>query len=305
MKIAVDCRMIRHSGIGTVLRELLPLMLQSHHRFLLLGDPSYFHEYSKLGADVCPFREPIYSISEQVRFPRWALKGMDVLLFPHYNVPVLLPIPMVAVLHDLAPLALPHFFPGPAKRLYAHLFFHLAVKSAAGLIAVSHFTKQEIVRRLGTDPARIQVVHNGPGRSFPSERDSAPGVPSRYGIDSPYVLAVGNLKPHKNLKKLREAFGILRRRGHDRLRLVIAGRSFPEAGGGADLFGPTREELRKTGVVFTGFVRDEDMPALYRNADLLLLPSLYEGFGLTALEALRFGTLPLGLGRRVPAGVDR
>jgi glycosyltransferase involved in cell wall biosynthesis len=293
MRIAIDCRMIRHSGIGTVLRELLPLMLRSSNQFVLLGDLTHLHAYRDLGAEIWPFREPIYSVSEQMRFPRRALKAVDVLLYPHYNIPIWLPVPKVAVVHDLAPLALPHLFAGAAKRLYAHLFFRLAVQSSARVIAVSHFTKQEIVTRLGANPARIRVVHNGPGRTFPGEPDTTPETLRRYGIISPYVLTVGNLKPHKNLRKLVEAFILLRQRGYGSLNLVIAGQSFPNAGRSTDLFGLSQEELSVNGVRFPGFVRDEDMPSLYQNASLLLLPSVYEGFGLTPLEALRFETLPL------------
>ena len=293
MKIAVDCRMIRHSGIGTVLRELLPFLLQSGHRFLLLGDPALLAVYVRLGAEVYPFHEPVYSVSEQVCYPRRALKGLDVLLFPHYNVPFPAPLPLVTVIHDLAPLALPQFFSGPAKRLYAHLFFRLAVKRSAAVIAVSRFTRREIMTRLGAEPSRIRMIHNGPGRSFPHDSDLSMEALQRHGITPPYVLAVGNLKPHKNLKKLVEAFAILRQHTRGRLSLVIAGRAFPDRTTGTAPSSLTPGELHASGIVFPGFVPDEDMPALYRHADLLLLPSLYEGFGLTALEALRFGTLPL------------
>ncbi|MBI5571872.1 MAG: glycosyltransferase family 4 protein [Desulfomonile tiedjei] len=293
MKIAVDCRMIQHGGIGTVLRELLPLLLRSNHRFVLLGDSTHLRAYANLDAEIWPFREPIYSISEQMRYPRRALRGVDVLLHPHYNVPVRPSVPVVVVIHDLAPLALPDLFSGPAKRLYAHMFFRLAVRGSARVIADSHFTKQEIVERLAADPASVRVIHLGPGRTFSSEADVTPEALGRYGIAAPYVLSVGNLKPHKNLRKLVEAFVILKQRRHSPLGLVIAGQAFSDTGRCEELLGLSRGELRQKGVTLPGFVRDEDMPALYHDASLLLLPSVYEGFGLTPLEALRFGTLPL------------
>lgn len=293
MRVALDCRMINHSGIGTLLRELLSRFLRSDHEFILLGNPSQLAELEQTGCTVIDFPSPIYSVAEHIKFPRWVLNRVDVLLCPNYNIPLTAYHRVVVVIHDLAHLALPEIFHGAAKRMYAHLFYRYAVKRAARVITVSEFTRREMARRLGVNPTVVDVIHCGPGRSFAERADFSGERLKGYGVEHPYVLAVGNLKPHKNFAVLVEAFRRLQKSGNRELKLVVAGKAFEEAKGEADVFGCSRAELEAEGVVLAGYVKDEDMPALYHHAELFVLPSLYEGFGLPPLEALRFGTLPL------------
>jgi glycosyltransferase involved in cell wall biosynthesis len=117
--------------------------------------------------------------------------------------------------------------------------------------------------------------------------------PARYNVGSSYILLVGNIKPHKNLEVLLEAFLLVKKAVDPKLKLVIAGQSFETDGRKDPFIGWSMERLTREGVVLTGIVSDEDLGMLYTNARLLVVPSLYEGFGLTPLEALRFGTLPL------------
>ncbi|MFH0824988.1 MAG: glycosyltransferase family 1 protein [Pseudomonadota bacterium] len=293
MKIAVDCRMIRHSGIGVVLGELLPRLIQSDHEFHLIGGEPLPAEYATERSSLHPFDAPIYSIREQVRYPVRLLETADVLLFPHYNVPLRRPAPMVVIIHDLAPLALPLLFKGPAKRLYANFFFRAVLKTAERIITVSQFTKQEIVTRLGANPDKITVIRNGPGRTYPSDADLSRGRLRRYGIEGPYVLTVGNLKPHKNIPRLIEAVRLLNLRRIEPVRLVAAGKVFNQRTDSGVQGGDWSEDAASGGLLMAGYVPDEDMPALYHNAALFVMPSMYEGFGLPPLEALRYDTLPL------------
>lgn len=293
MKIALDCRMINHSGIGTFLKELVPRFLCSDHEFLLLGTPRELAEFEEHGGKVVPFLAPIYSVAEQVSFPRSVLTRCQVLFCPHYNIPITTYRNLIVVIHDLAHLALPHIFRGVAKRVYAHLFYRYAVRRAARIVTVSQFTGSELSRRLGVDPARIDVIPNGPGRTFPGSEELSLDRVTRYAVEPPYVLAVGNLKPHKNLAILVETIRRLRSAGHTALTLVLAGRGLPEDDTDESVFGCSKHEPADRGVILPGYVADEDMPALYHHASLFVLPSIYEGFGLPALEALRFGTLTL------------
>ncbi len=293
MRVAVDCRMINHSGIGTLLRELLPHFLSSDHQFILLGNALQLAQFERMGCTVVDFPSPIYSIQEHVKFPRWSLNQVDVLLCPHYNVPLTANGRVVVVICDLAHLALPEIFRGVGKRIYAHVFYRYAVKRAARIITISEFTRSEMSRRLGVDPAGVEVIHCGPGRSFPEPADLSAARLERYGVEPPYVLAVGNLKPHKNFAILIEAFRRLSTSGNPARKLVVAGKAFEEVNGRSGLFGYSRAELEAQGIVLAGYVEDADMPTLYHHAGLFVLPSLYEGFGLPPLEALRFGTLPL------------
>lgn len=284
MNIAIDCRMIDRSGIGTVIQELVPRFLESPNRFVLLGDPERLDCFAGERAQIVAFKEPIYSIGEQIRFPRPIFRYAGVLLCPHYNVPITAFSRVAVIVHDLAHLVLPDFFAGVAKRFYAHLFFRVLLRNAARIITPSEFTRNEIIKHLSIRGDRVMTILNGPGRSFGASTDFCSQRLDRYGVNTPYILAVGNLKPHKNLELLLDAFLIVRQT-EPNLRLVLTGRSFGET--------KCCESLGLENVVLTGHVADEDMPALYSNATLYVTPSLYEGFGLTPLEALRFRTLPL------------
>jgi glycosyltransferase involved in cell wall biosynthesis len=293
MKIIIDCRMIDRSGIGTVIQELVPRLTSASHEFTLLGDPGILARYANPRTRIISFREPIYSVREQIRFPRRVLSNADVLLCPQYNIPLTAFPRIVVIVHDLAHLVLPRFFGGIGKRLYAHFFFRVALRRAQRIVTPSEFTRSEILQHLDVAPSSVVTILNGPGRSFPSGLDLSLDRVKPYGVDLPYILAVGNMKLHKNLETLLEAFLLVKQVSDLRLKLVLTGRDFGTRASRVPFPGWSPERLKAEGVVLTGHVSDEDMPALYSNASLYVTPSLYEGFGLTPLEALRFGTLPL------------
>jgi glycosyltransferase involved in cell wall biosynthesis len=294
MKITIDCRMIDRSGIGTVIQELVPKLLEAPHQFVLLGDPACLERYANGRTEIVPFQEPIYSVREQIRFPRRVLRNTGVLLCPHYNIPLTTFPRVVVIVHDLAHLVLPQFFGERAKRLYAYFFFYVMLRNAVRIITPSEFTRNEILKHLPIAADRLVTIPNGPGRSFIRSVDSSIDRLRRLDVVSPYILAVGNMKPHKNLQVLLEAFCIARQQmGDPKLKLVITGKSTETRETQFRFPGWSRERLEAENVVLTGYVPDEDMPGLYGNASLYVTASLYEGFGLTPLEALRFGTLPL------------
>jgi glycosyltransferase involved in cell wall biosynthesis len=293
MKIAIDCRMIDRSGIGTVIREVVPRLLATPHRFVLLGDPQILNTYANDRIEIISFLKPIYSIGEQIGFPRRIFGGIDVLLCPHYNIPISIFPRIVVIVHDLAHLVLPRIFRAVGKRAYAHLFFRILLRNAAMIISPSEFTHNEILRYLRISPEKLVTIPNGPGRFFTVPVDMSIEHRARYNMGSSYILSVGNIKPHKNLEVLLEAFLTVKKAVDPKLKLVIAGQSFETDSKKDPFVGWSMERLTREGVVLTGRVSDEDLGMLYTNARLLVAPSLYEGFGLTPLEALRFGTLPL------------
>jgi glycosyltransferase involved in cell wall biosynthesis len=285
--------MIDRSGIGTVIREVVPRLLAAPHRFVLLGDPQILNTYANDRIEIISFLKPIYSVGEQIGFPRRVFREIDVLLCPHYNIPVSLFPRIVAIVHDLAHLVLPDIFRGIGKRAYAHLFFRILLRNAAMIISPSDFTHNEILRYLRISPEKLVTIPNGPGRSFMMPVDVSLKRPTRDNFGASYILSVGNIKPHKNLEILLEAFLMAKKAVDPNLKLVIAGQSFETDSRNDPFVGWSMERLTREGVVLTGRVSDEDLGMLYTNARLLVAPSLYEGFGLTPLEALRFGTLPL------------
>jgi glycosyltransferase involved in cell wall biosynthesis len=189
-------------------------------------------------------------------------RGADVLHCTTFRGPVRSRVPVVVTVHDLAVLRRPDQFT-PWVRLYARTLLRPVVRAAARVIAVSEFTAREVSELCGVPPERIRVVPNGVGEPFAADGPAAEGD---------YVLAVATLEPRKNLPRLAEA---TRRLGVE-LRVVGA-----RGWGGVEVAG--------NGVRWLGEPDDDEVARLYRGALCVAYPSLYEGFGLPVLEALRCG----------------
>src|SRR5205807_138876 len=223
-------------------------------------------------------------VGDQVRLPR-ALRedGATVFLSPYYKGPRAAPCPVVLTIHDL-------FFighPGRRRRLHDATLIRLArlyARRAAAIVTDSEHSRREIAARLGIDPARVTVIPVALGPEF---RAPAPPGPGRDGIASSYILYVGNFRPHKNLPRLLAAYAALPAALRAAHALVLAGGN---RAGRALLEARARELGVADRVVFAGLVADRDLPGLYAGATVAVLPSLEEGFGLPALEAMACGT---------------
>ncbi|HET7571938.1 MAG TPA: glycosyltransferase family 1 protein [Gaiellaceae bacterium] len=193
--------------------------------------------------------------------PLAARRGLDVLHCPTYYAPVSSGVPVVVTVHDLAVWRHPEAF-GRWTRLFVPRAVPRMLRGAARVIAVSEFTRRELVELLGVPAERIRVVPNGVEAVFRPDGDA---------VEGEYVLAVGTLEPRKNLRRLAEAARLAGR------ELWVAG----DAGwGGVELPGVRR----------LGRVSDEELARLLRGALCLAYPSLYEGFGIPVLEAMACGT---------------
>ncbi len=191
----------------------------------------------------------------------------------------------VVTFHDLFPLEHPEWYSAAYARWYGFLFRRLA-REAVHLIAVSHYTKDRIVRVLGRDPDDITVVPNGPSASIrrttpieAAQAASALALPSRR-----YVLSLSSLEARKNLPVILEAWREAQRSLPDNVWLVLAG-----AQADATVFGRQSFGTAPARVHFTGYVPEQHLAGLYSGASLFLFPSLAEGFGLPLLEAMRCG----------------
>lgn len=193
----------------------------------------------------------------------------------------------VVTIHDLAYFDYPECFDGAQIGRWKRDVKWLA-DQATMVITVSEFARGTIVERLGVDPHRIRVTYHGVSRMFFEGTPSAPfdATQSRFGIRRPYVLFVSTVQPNKNVARLLEAFDLLRRSELRGWQLVVAGQP-------GWLVGPIFAAAEKMGVggdiVFTGFVEDGILAELYRHAEVFVLPSLAEGFGIPAIEAMACG----------------
>ncbi len=217
---------------------------------------------------------------------------VDVFLSPYYKRPLSAPCPAVVTIHDLFFIG----YPGRRRPLYDAVMTRLARLYAAGasaIIADSEHSRRAIVDRLGIAAGRTVVIPVGLGPEF---QPTAPTAVQRerYGLGPRYALYVGNFLPHKNLPRLLGAWAALPEALRSSHRLVLAGgdrTGRPALAAAADSLG-----LRER-VVFPGLIDDADLPALYGGADAVVQPSLEEGFGLPALEAMACGA-PVVASRR-------
>jgi glycosyltransferase involved in cell wall biosynthesis len=289
--ISIDARMLESSGIGVYIRNLLENLATFENGCVfevicrregfLAGLPQ--ERFRFVAA-----KSPIYSVREQWEIARLA-RHAQVLHSPHYNAPLLHRRRLVVTIHDLTHITDPTFKRTLAARFYARPMFNLVARRADRIIADSEFTKQQIVEHLAISPSKVSVVYLGVDSHFrPHDRKQIlPSVFSLLGLKRPYILFVGNLKPHKNVKTLIHAFSrICAQRGFDHDLLILGDDRKWKAG--------LVNECRNLGITervhFTPHVPYKDLPWVYAGAEILVMPSLIEGFGLPVLEAMACGT---------------
>ena len=282
--LGIDARMIRSSGIGTILANTIPRIIAKRPDWTirLLGEPELLGGFPWREApnlSVIPFTAKIYTLAEQTSWPYEQTRDCDVFWSPNYNIPLFLRQPLLVNVNDVAHLALPDVFAGVAKRLFARTMFGRVRRRADGIIFISQFSADEFGRLVGAPKGRSYVVHCGVDKQwFKIE----PGPRERR---TPYLLFVGNVKPHKNLVRLLEAFKLVYRQIPQ--DLLIVGRKEGFITGDNDVQSMVDEFEGR--VAFTGYVDDAVLKRIYAQADALVLPSYYEGFGLPPIEAMAAG----------------
>jgi len=281
MRIAIDCRWIlpKLSGVGKHTETLLEGLAQVDrvNRYLFLKAPLVNFD--------------IFSRSNQWKLPR-LLKRLDVNLYhsPNFMISLMIPktIKVVITVHDLIPWKFPDYTPRARKTKFNWLFkliIKRAVRRADRIIAVSHNTARDIQECLGVPAKKIKVVYNSVGPEFfvplNITKNSNPGKKM-----ADYILFVGRADPYKNLAGLVRAYGKLVKKHNITHKLMIVGEEDPR-------YPEVPELVKKLGledkVIFYGYVEQERLVNLYRRASVLVMPSLYEGFGLPVLEAMICG----------------
>ena len=293
MKIAFDLRRIKNPGIGRYMKCLVEAVVAQapDHEYLLITPPNGEDFVAVQGANVEKISPALkyYSVREQIELPRILRRyKVDLLHSPHFLLPLLRPCAAVATIHDVIYLACKQDMPSLAGRLYYRGMMKASVRLAERIITDSQFSKADIISVLNADPAKIDVIYPGVDPKFAPVTDPAllQSVRAKFGIDGDYILYTGIYKLRKNHAGLLRAFRHFRANG-GRAQLVIAG---PMGEGGPVLRRLAVELGIEESVIFTGFVSDADLPALYSGTSVYACPSLYEGFGFTVLEAMACGT---------------
>lgn len=214
---------------------------------------------------------------EQLRLPM--LVGRDRLLWSPANTGPLAVARQVVTIHDLSVLDHPEWFNANFRIWYMIMLPRLAKRSRA-VLTVSEYSRRSIIKRFGLSEDAVTIVPDAVNLEQFHPVDPAP-VRAKYALPQRYVLFVGSLDPRKNLERLLQAW--IRLSEFKNLELVIAGSR-------ADIFRPVSVNENRRRTRFLGYVPDEDLPGLYSGATMFIMPSLFEGFGLTVLEAMACGT---------------
>ncbi|WP_176055881.1 glycosyltransferase family 4 protein [Brucella intermedia] len=291
MRIGVDARNLvpKLSGIGRYVLETSRHLTEiGHEVYLYLPEPpndrNALPQAEKV--DISSFKGALARIVWGNSYlPLKAKKDkIDVLWGPAHRLPIISmsDIPQVVTIHDLVwqhASSTMRFQGWMAERA----FMKPSIRAAERVVAVSHATKQSLSELYPWSQAKIDVVYPG---CTPFTPDLCAADLKRFDLDRPYLLFVGTLEPRKNLLRLLEAFAALPADTRSELLLVIAG------GQGWGLSDLTTEISRldiTSSVRLTGFVSDEELGKLYRDARFLAMPSLYEGFGFPIIEANQLG----------------
>lgn len=213
------------------------------------------------------------------------LKKLDI-LHTQYFAPPISHGKLVVTIHDICFKSFPQFF--SKKELFIFRFVRFAIRKANRIIAVSDFTKKELISRMDVDPEKIDVVYNGVNEVFKPIKDwgTIAKVKAKYGIEGEFILYVGRINVRKNIINLIKAYALLKQEMHTP-QLVIIG-ELPSSD--SDILVEMEQNLRLTaGILIPGYVPTEDLPFLYNGAKLFVYPSFYEGFGLPVIEAMACG----------------
>lgn len=295
LRIGIDGRELlpdKLTGIGRYLGNFLSFALPTRpdYRFIVYGNQHTRFDLTapNLTFRMLPERNTLWW--DQVVLARCARQDqLSVFFSPYDKAPLITPCPVVLTVHDLTFLVISERR-GIRKLLYNTAYMALRApiaRRATRIITDSDYSKSDIVNRLRIPKDRVAAVPIGVPASYHPilDKSQIDAFRTRYGLSRSYILYVGNFKPHKNVDRLLEAYACLPEKLKSVYQLVLCGRQ--------DRF---RNEIEATASRFglkpllLDFVTERDMPLLYSAAELLVFPSLYEGFGLPPLEAMACGT---------------
>lgn len=299
MKVAINTLFYKSGhnyGTGTYLIKLLDSLHRKnkakYHLILSRGNQVLRERYPMFSSDIVPIsgdNRPQRILFEQTRLERWArAAGCDVLFCPGYMGPIYGRMPMVLTIHDCQFRDIPKLLGFSMKVVY-NIIVPRAARRAKQVATISDFSRQRIIHHLGVSPEKVTRIYSGP--SFARENLPQPtdqNVLNKFGLTRPFLFSSASDFPHKNFTALLACYAKAREELGDAYDFVIIGHE---------------RKSNVPGAIFVGFVSDEERDVLYRQAHAYILGSLYEGFGLTLLEAMQSGipiaSSPLGSLREV------
>lgn len=287
MKIVIDCRFISASGLGTYLKGCLPYFLSSPHKFILVGDTEKLHcfvagksNYEIINCSIKPF-----SLNELFLFPdslKKIINSADLYYSPYFNIPSGINVPVYTTIHDIIFPDVPELTSkvGLTARMW---FYKRAFKLSKKIFTVSNFSKSRI-EHYSHKKVPIIVTYIALQSYLLTKRE----LPV---VKKDMILFIGNIKKHKGLDCLFEAFLLARAEGLLHKLIIVGSRDNFRTTDNSFL--QKIDSIAPDSVTFTGFISDDKLSEYLSEASLLVQPSLYEGFGLPPLEAMVSGTYAL------------
>lgn len=276
MKIAIDCRYIGKSGIGTYIENIVDDLGKNHPEndyLLIVGKDN------NIDINACVIKTNVkpFSLGELFRFPVDDINKCDVFFSPYINIPGKIKIPIYSTIHDVVFYDVDGMV-SPIGKCLRSFFFRRAIKKSKKIFTVSEFSKERIQYHFPSKKDFV-VVYNGVSKTVRNFKRVAT-------VKKDYIVYVGNIKKHKGLNTLIEAYQDAKNKGlHSKLLIV----------GNKENFRTSDTEVTKVlsqsdDITFTGWVPDSELARIIAEAKVLVQPSFYEGFGIPPLEALYLGT---------------
>ncbi len=294
MIIGIDARMYGYAqtGIGNYIRHLLKYIfeLDKENSYVIFLSPEEYDNFELPNERIRKIKVSAkwYGWKEQILFPFELYKeNLDLMHFTHFNSPVLYFKKSIVTIHDITP----YFFPGHKMKSFIRKIgfrtvFFSSVKKASKVIAVSKSTKNDIVNHFKISKNKIKVIYEGVDEQF-KVHNEIPAAFLKGEATKPFIFYTGVWRNHKNLIGLIKAFGILKNKYKLNHQLVLGGKEdpyYPEVRRAWGKLGLEKEIIR------TGFIDQEKLPLFYNAAEISVIPSFYEGFGLVGLESMACGT---------------
>ena len=287
IKIAIDCRMLGSGGIGSFLSELIPYFLEENE-CLLIGTHEQCTPFLRLqNVEFCYCDVKPFSLKEAFAFPSDVLEQIhhyDYYFTPYCNIPGGISLPIFSVIHDVVFLDVKGMT-GFLGKFIRKIFYKRAVNYSNAIFTVSNFSKERILHHLHCKKP-LEVVYNAAPAYLKESFDG------EQPAKKDQILFVGNIKKHKGLKSLLDAFEKARKTDSNfKSKLVIVGNAENFRTGDEETASRLQNLSSSEGFIeFTGRISNDELKYLYAESKLLVQPSLYEGFGMPPLEALTCGT---------------
>lgn len=301
MRIGIDARFygprLGGGGLGRYVQEIIDNLQDlpnEGHTFVLFVKPEALKELKiknhKFEIVIADFHW--YGLAEQIKMPRLIRQNrIDLMHFPHWNIPLLCPVPFITTIHDLILLEDRNSARSSTRSPIMHgikyaifrIILENAIHNSRHIITISEYSKKSILKHFRVNPKKVTVVKNG---FRPLKPEKSVDL-YKLGIYEPYFLYVGNAYAHKNLLTLIHAFAQFAK-DTKFVQLVIAGKR--------DKFSYNLEKearrlkLDKERLRFINLPTDDEIAEMYKRSDLFIFPSLIEGFGIPPLEALYYKT---------------